>query len=164
VQRTSAWTTPCCFLQTPKQWLSPAGSCPTASVENDFLTQEVAQVLIQVLVISHLDNCNSAGWVHWLCHQTLATYSERRSQPAWCWTFPSYPMSPSSSALSTGSQWKLASTSRPWCLTMEQQGELPPPYLQAVVEKVPNCHTWVKVKIPQKMTSKSESPIKILLE
>ena len=71
------------------------------------LTQEAAQVLIQALVISRLDYCNSllAG---------LPANSSRTPQPVWCSTFPSSLTSPRSSALSTGFQLKLASATRPW--------------------------------------------------
>jgi hypothetical protein len=49
----------------------------------------------------------------------------RKPTPTWCPTVLSSPMSPRSSAHTTGFHLKLASSSRPWCLPTEQQGELP---------------------------------------
>uniref|UniRef100_A0A4W5R172 C2H2-type domain-containing protein n=1 Tax=Hucho hucho TaxID=62062 RepID=A0A4W5R172_9TELE len=51
----------------------------------------------------------------------------RSPQHAWCSTFSSSPMSPRSSAHSTGFQSKLTSSLRPWCLPTEQEEELPLP-------------------------------------
>jgi hypothetical protein len=45
-----------------------------------YLTQEVAQVLIQAVVISHLDHCNSL-LAPCLCHQTPGTDPEHSSPP-----------------------------------------------------------------------------------
>jgi hypothetical protein len=71
----------------------------------------------------------AVGWAPCLCHQTPAT----NDATAWCSTFPSCPMSPHSSAHSTGFQLKLASTTRPWYLPTERNcPSLPSAYTQTL--------------------------------
>ncbi len=88
-----------------------------------FLTEHAAQLLVQALVISRLDYCNAllAG----LPSNLYKWFRMRWNN--WSSTSPKEPMLHLSLSPCTGYQLQLASSSRHWCLHIEQpQAEHPP--------------------------------------
>ncbi len=91
-----------------------------------FLTEHAAQLLVQALVISRLDYCNAllAG----LPSNTIKPLQIIQNAAAWLvFTSPKEPMLHLSLSSCTGYQLQLASSSRHWCLHLEQpQAQHPP--------------------------------------
>ncbi|CDQ98896.1 unnamed protein product [Oncorhynchus mykiss] len=95
----------------------------------------ISHVLIEALVISRLDYCNSVGWAPHIAIKLLQLI--QNAAAAWCSTFLSSPMSPCSSAHSTGFLSKLR-TSKGNCTSLSSD------YVQALHTNLstPFCHLW----------------------
>ncbi len=90
-----------------------------------FLTEHAAQLLVQALVISRLDYCNAllAG----LPSNTIKPLQMIQNAAALFSTSPREPMLHLSLSPCTGYQLQLASSSRHWCLHIEQSQAQHPP-------------------------------------
>ncbi len=87
-----------------------------------FLTEHAAQLLVQALVISRLDYCNAL-----LAGLPSNTIKPLQMMNDWSSTSPKEPMLHLSLSPCTGYQLQLASSSRHWCLHIEQlQAQHPP--------------------------------------
>ncbi len=87
-----------------------------------FLTEHAAQLLVQALVISRLGYCNAL-----LAAQSNLYKWFRMRRHDWSSTSQKEPMLQLSLSPCTGSQVQLASSSRNWCLHIEQPQAQPPP-------------------------------------
>ncbi|XP_064190191.1 uncharacterized protein LOC135254144 [Anguilla rostrata] len=83
-----------------------------------FLTTYATQLLVQAMVLSRLDYCNSLLQLQNPPSDPCS--SSRMLQRVWSTTSPDIPMSPPCSLTSTGCLLWLASNLRPWCLHTRQ--------------------------------------------
>ncbi len=106
-----------------------------------FLTEHAAQLLVQALVVSRLDNCNAllAG----LPSNTIKPLQMIQMQRHdWSSMSPKEPMLHLSSSHCTGYQWQLASSSRHWCLHTERPQAQHPPTSTHYYESTSPPEVW----------------------
>ncbi len=98
-----------------------------------FLTEHAAQLLVQALVISRLDYCNAL---------LAGLPSNRMQRHDWSSMSPKEPMLHLSLSPCTGYQLQLASSSRHWCLHIEQSQAQPPPTSTHCYESTSPPEVW----------------------
>ncbi len=104
-----------------------------------FLTEHAAQLLVQALVISRLDYCNPL--LGGLPSNTIKPLF-RMQRHDWSSTSPKEPMLHLSLSPCTGYQLLLASSSRHWCLHIEQPQAQHPPTATHYYESTSPPEVW----------------------